>query len=110
MSAAALGEFEPREPQFITAFERAKESKADRRQSAMPIIRPEYIARDGNRLDSSGTRILLDEVAGDERTLQLVEEFGGFVRLGRQTAVEAAFGGAVSDQRAQQCKMADVGG
>src|SRR5438034_11749440 len=110
MTAAALGELEAGEPQLIAAFERAKQSEADRRQAAMPVIRPKHVAGNGDGLDSSGTGVLFDEVAGDERALELVEKIGGFVGFSGQAAIEALVGGAFANQRAQQCQDSDVSG
>ena len=75
----------------------------------MPVVRPEHIAgnRDGGELAAAQ---FLDEIAGDQRTLQLGEELLGARRVDCEIAVEAAVGSTLADQRPQQCQVSDVGG
>ena len=110
MTAAALREFESGEPQLVAALQRAEQAEAHRRHAAVPIVRPEHVARHGDRLDPARAGILLDEVAGDERALQLFEELGGIVRFGRELAVEAALARTVANQRPKQRQVSDMGG
>src|SRR5947208_3396856 len=110
VTAAALAEFESGEPQLIAAFERAKEPESDRRQAAVPIVGPEDVAGNGDRLDSSRSRVLLDEIAGDERPLELFEEIRRFVTFGGQLTIEASFRRPFANQRSEEREVADMSG
>src|SRR5437762_6052358 len=110
MTAAALAEFESGEPQLIAAFQRAKQPEPDRRQTAVPVVGPEDVPGNGDRLDSSRSRVLFDEIAGDERPLEFFEEIRRFITLGGQLTVEASFRRSVANQRAEERQVADMGG
>src|SRR5437764_7085431 len=91
VARAALAEFQTSQPELVAALERAEQTESDRRKAAMAAVGPIDVAGHGDGFDSAGTRVQLDEIAGHKRALELVEEVDGFVALGGELAVEAAF-------------------
>src|SRR6266705_6502530 len=87
------------EPKLVAPFERTKQPEPNRRHATVPPLGPEDVARNGDRFDAAGLRVFLDEVAADQRPLQLGEELDGFGRVGRQHAIEAALCRALTDER-----------
>ena len=108
VATATAAEFETGQPQLVAGFERAEEAESGRRHAAVPIVGPENVAGHRDRLDATRSRIRFDEVTADERTLQSREEFNGRRRVGRQSAIEAAFGRSFPDEGPEHRQLTDM--
>jgi hypothetical protein len=98
------------EPELETAGDRTKEAEARRRISAVAVIGPEHVAGHRDRLDPAGLQVFLDEIAVDERALELVEELDRLRGIRSESGIEAAFGGILPDKRPKHGQMTDMGG
>src|SRR4029453_8272560 len=97
LAPAARGQVESCEPEFIAGgFDRAEKSEPDRGHAAVAVVRPEHVARNGDGGELAGADVL-DKVAGDERALQLGEEFLAGRGIDGEIAVEAAVRRTLAD-------------
>src|SRR5271169_5051891 len=76
VTAAATAQLKAGEPELVATIQSAEQPEADRRVAAMAVVRPEDVARHGHRFKPPCLRILLDEVAVRQYTLQFGEEVG----------------------------------
>src|SRR5438128_5112773 len=110
VASAPASHFQAGEPQLVTAIDRAEKPEARRWIAAVAIVGPEDIAGDRNRIHAPAASILFDEIAVDQRPLELGEKFNGLRRIAAEAGLETALCRRLPDKRAQHSEVANVCG
>src|SRR4030095_7614156 len=96
------------EPELEAEVDGLEEAESDRLVRRAADFGKIDVARNGDRRQVAGARVLFDEISGVERLTEVREKQRCFARCRRELAVEAAARGAVTNQRTEDREMTDV--